>query len=340
DVAMIHCKLGNAEQAEKMFTEIEQRFSPPPGVLELIHSQRAIGCSIPLQANWAVAVTRGYDRNVNQGASNPLFTRGEGADQQEYELRAEFLPKSDQYTSIAADFQQDLNQRGSVGFLQFNGRRHDALRQYDTASLFAGVDQPLRFGNWNLRGTTLLGAVTMGGKLFQKHAIVQMRVTPPLPLPPSLQLNLFAGLAHLDYHASPVFDSDTFESRVQMQYRGERLHAQASLGYAWDNALNGRPGGDRNGFVGTVNLRAPLWRTVIGEFSLARQSWRGETSYSLGIIDQRRVQATHMARAALVLPVARYHSLQLEVRAVHNNENISIFQYNNRQVQLSWQWQQ
>jgi hypothetical protein len=46
-----------------------------------------------------------------------------------------------------------------------------------------------------------------------------------------------------------------------------------------------------------------------------------------------------MLRASLAYPIGKHQALQVEARAVRNRENISIFQYNNRQLQLSWQWQ-
>jgi hypothetical protein len=44
-------------------------------------------------------------------------------------------------------------------------------------------------------------------------------------------------------------------------------------------------------------------------------------------------------RGTLTYRIDKQHSLQLEARAVRNRENIEIFQYNNRQLQLSWVWQ-
>lgn len=51
-----------------------------------------------------------------------------------------------------------------------------------------------------------------------------------------------------------------------------------------------------------------------------------------------RAQRTQVARASLTYRIGKRQSVVLEARAVRNRENISIFQYNNRQLQLSWQW--
>jgi hypothetical protein len=46
-----------------------------------------------------------------------------------------------------------------------------------------------------------------------------------------------------------------------------------------------------------------------------------------------------MLRAGISYQFAKLYSLQFEARAVHDRENIPIFQYNNRILQLSLLWQ-
>ena len=46
-----------------------------------------------------------------------------------------------------------------------------------------------------------------------------------------------------------------------------------------------------------------------------------------------------MLRLGLSYALGRTQSLQLEARQIRNRENIAIFQYNDRQLQLTWQWQ-
>jgi hypothetical protein len=52
-----------------------------------------------------------------------------------------------------------------------------------------------------------------------------------------------------------------------------------------------------------------------------------------------RDQVTHVWRGSLSYPLSPRQSLLLDARIVHNNENIKLFQYTDRQLQLSWQWQ-
>jgi hypothetical protein len=88
-----------------------------------------------------------------------------------------------------------------------------------------------------------------------------------------------------------------------------------------------------------VLARWPLGRGIIGELGYTHQSWRSSSAYSPGLIEQTRAQETQTLRSTFVYPINQRQSIQLEARLVRNRENISIFQYNNRQLQLSWQWQ-
>jgi hypothetical protein len=142
----------------------------------------------------------------------------------------------------------------------------------------------------------------------------------------------------MSYKTLTNFDSNTLELRSVLGYRGSVNQAQLSLGALKDNAVGLRPGGNR--YAWTVDLygHRPLFAGLEGELEWTHQSWYGSSDYSPGLIDIVRRQNTGSTRATLTYPVTENSTLQLEWRQVHNNENISIFQYNSKQVQLSWRW--
>jgi len=339
DLALIQCSLGHAEEAERLFATILERFNPPPGILELIADTRAAGC-----ASWkpfsqaSFSFGRGIDQNVNQGASSSTYISNQAGVPVELPLTDDFLPKHDQYTLVTADYLSDLNANGTTGYVQFQSRRYDRLGHYNSSSLFFGVDTPWRFGSWTLHGSANLGLITLGTQLYQRQTQLQARLGPPLPLPGSMQFSVVAGLTRADYLTLSNFDSNTAELRGQFNYRGEEDSASASLGYQNDHALSSRPGGDRQGWLSTAQWRHQFGETA-GELAYTRQNWRGSSFYSPGFINTVRDQTTQVLRATMTWPLTRTQSVQLEGRAVHNRENISIFQYNDRQLQLSWVWQ-
>ena len=337
DLALIQCGLGHADEAERLFAAIETRFNPPQGILELIAAAREQGCSWHPHSSASLVLGRGIDQNVNQGASDPRFVvDGDG---HHVDLLPEFLPQHDQYTALSAEFLRDVTPNGSIGFVQYQARHNDRLHQFDSASVFAGVETPWRFGRWTARGTGMLGAVTLGGALYERQEQLQLRVGPPLPLPGSTQFTLLGGLTHTDYLTLSNFNSNTYELRGQFTYRNEERYANASVGYLFDHAEAARPGGSRHGWLANLSARQRFDERWTGELGYTRQSWDSASAYSPGLIDEVRSQLTQVLRATLSYPVGKNQTVQVELRQVRNRENISIFQYNNRQLQLSWQWQ-
>lgn len=340
DLALIQCGLGHSDEAERLFAAIETRFNPPPGILELIAEAREGGCMRwNANSSGSVIVGRGYDRNVNQGASNPNFSIERGGSPVELQLMPEFLPLADGYAVLSGDYMRDITPNGTIGFAQFQFRHNDSLSHYDSGALFAGIETPWRFGRWTLRTTAMLGMVSLGGQFYQRHVQLQARIGPPLKLPGSTQFTLLAGLNHTDYLTLTNFNSNTFELRPQFTWQNSERMASASIGYLRDFAEAGRPGGDRHGLLLNLLARQSLPYAMTGELAYTRQHWDSASAYSPGLIEQTRAQATDILRGNLIYPLTKHQSLQLEVRTVRNRENISIFQYNNRQVQLSWQWQ-
>ena len=104
DLAIIQCELGNANEAETLFDTIVKKFSPAPAILEVIAKHREQGCQLnrneQINSHLSVLLDRGFDSNVNQGASNPNFSLGSGATQITLPLLPEYLPKKDQFLLV------------------------------------------------------------------------------------------------------------------------------------------------------------------------------------------------------------------------------------------------
>ncbi|WP_075793179.1 tetratricopeptide repeat protein [Massilia putida] len=340
DLAMAQCALGHGDEAERLFAVIETRFNPSPAMLQLIAETREAGCSTwHAQSTFTVTTGRGTDQNVNQGASASSYTLDTGSGPIEYALSSDFLPHHDQYTMAAADYTRELTRNGTVGFAQFLGRRNDHLHRYDSASLFAGVDAPWRIGRWALRTTGTLGNITLGGHDYQHQVQLQARIDPPLPLPGGVQFALLASAVHTQFLTLANFDSNTYALRGILTHRKEGRYDSVGIGRLDDRSGALRPGGSRIGWYGNVQTRRALSTRLSGELAYTAQSWHGDQPYSPGLINAVRRQLTQSLRVSLSYRLDEHQSLQLEARAVRNRENISIFEYNNHQLQLSWQWQ-
>ena len=339
DLALTQCGLGNGDEAERLFATLETRFPLSRDFLTLIAETRELGCK-PWQPDTSTTVTlgRGHDRNVNQGASVTSLAIDKG-EPIELALLPDFLPHADQYSVIGVDHLRELTPNGSIGTLQYQLRRNDRLRQYDSTALFAGVEAPWRLGAWTVRTGATVGAVTLGGKLYQRQLQLQVRTTPPLRLPAGLQYNLIGNASYADYLTLTNFNSSTAELRNLLSWRGGSWAASASYSWMSDHARDQRPGGNRHGNFTSLLLRRTLSDRVSTELGYTRQAWSSALPYTPGLIDAVRAQRTETLRAGISYQITKYQTLQFEARGVHNRENIPIFQYNNRILQLSWLWQ-
>lgn len=339
DIAMLHCSMGNTAEAEVLFTEIEKRFSPPAAIQEVMGQQRATGCKPPKPASFTrLRLGRGADTNANQGASNPNFSIGSGNNLVSLVLSPEFTPRRDSFTALAAEHAQVLSREETLGFVHVQARQYDSLSQYNLGSLVVGVEQPWQLGTWGLRGTGTLGLITLGGKTYQYQSHLQLLLTPPLALPSGWTVGLLNGWTHVAYPTLTGFDSQLWESRGQLTFKTTKGMAQASAGYVLDKGADLRPGKDRSGVAASVTGQLLLGSRVLGELGWSYQRWDGSRAYSPGLIDVQRQQSSQLLRAALTYPLAPQHALHLEYRDVRNKENISLFAYQGKMLQLSWEW--
>ena len=336
DLAMIQCALGHEADAESLFQRIERDFAPPQGIRDVIAQQREQGCyTWKAQVLWDLSVARGFDSNVNQGASIPTYTDNNGVP---LELLPEYKPHSDHYSILTGDYLRELTPEGDLVYGQLHLRQYDHLSFYNSASIFLGAEHPWQLGRWQMRSSALLGGLTLGGVLYQEQSQLQLRAAPPFKLPKGYDFSFLGSVSHTTYKTLINFDSNTYELRNVLGYRDERRQAQVSLGYQRDIGTGDRPGGDRNGWSGRLYGHGALPGDLQGELELTGQHWSGQSTYSPGVIDAIRHQNTVVLRTALIYPLRRDQSLQLEWREVRNRENISIFQYDAHQIQFSWRW--
>jgi hypothetical protein len=341
DLAISQCELGEAATAERLFREIETRFAPPPGIRDVIAALRASGCKGQAKRNgasWAATLGRGHDDNVNQGSSIPTFTIGSGANLISYELTPEFRPQADGFSQLGLSWAKPVGRGDTLGFLQLNARRNDHYHVQDATSALAALEHGWAPGAWRVRSTVALGAVVLDKALYQRQQQLQVRVTPPLPLPKGVDVALTGSASHVNYPTRPTYGGTTYEIGGMLGQRTGSYLAQATMSALSDRGVAARPGGNRRGWFGSLQGLRRLRPDWTGEASLTHVSWRSSTMYSPGLIEQVRHQNTTTARLALQWSFRPSWSLVSEWRATRNQENITLFQYNSQSVQLSLRW--
>lgn len=337
DLAILHCALGNRMEAEALFETIELRFAPGPALRELIARQLAGGCQRAREpVALRVRVSRGYDDNANQGASNPNLPIGGGPGGVTLVLAPEYAPRGDGFSSVQVDAALPLSGSGLAGFGQLAMRRHDEVQAFDIHALALGLEQPWTLGDWQVRASLAGSLLALDGSLYQQSALLQGQVTPPLPLPEPWTFSLVGAQSFLMYADQPVFDARQSELRGVLGHEGARSRLNLAVAALRDHGRQDRPGGDRDGWSVSV-WGQRLWGTATAEFLWSRQRWEGSRRFAPGLIEQIRQQDVEQWRLALIQPVVGRHSVMAEVRQVDNRENIGIFSFRSRQVSLGWQ---
>ncbi|AVR98397.1 tetratricopeptide repeat protein [Pseudoduganella armeniaca] len=340
DLALSECELGNSDEALRLFGAIEERFDPPPGIREVIAARRAEGCQRARvrPASWLLSVSRGRSDNVNQGASSPTGVIGSGGNQTDFELDPAFLPKADNYVTATASFLKPLNNKGTLAIVQAYAIRHDSVGEQDVSSLLGAIEHGMTLGTWRVRGTAAIGATTLGGQLYQRQQQAQVRVMPPIPLPKYLDLSIAANVNHVNYPTRDSYDGNTWELSSTLTYRNQSNQVLLTASRLYDDGAAARPGGDRKGWFGNLQWYTSLGGGWFAEAGLSHQIWLGSKVYSPELIDVVRRQQTTTGRAAIQYYFRPNSSLYLEGRATRNHENIGLFQYNVRSVQLGLRW--
>jgi hypothetical protein len=340
DLAMLYCAAGKAGAAENLFAQIERRFTPPPPILEVIAWQRKLGC-----AGWqskndvTLRLGRGFESNVNQGAHQPGLSIGSGENQIDLVLSPGYLARSDQFTKLSAEWVREFSSSGASGMLQLQTQTYDHLGRYSNSALLAGGELPWRWGDWGFRGLGSAGVTTLDGRQYLRQSQLQLEVLPPLPLPANWQFGVAASWSAFAYPNLSSFDAQWWETRATLRHRRDDLWWQASVSALQDRQVRERPGGNRIGAFADLQGRIGLADRVVGEAGWKLQRWHGERNYFPGLIELPRLQQTRVLRAAAVFQLSLQQALVLEFKETKNYENITVFDYRNRAVQLYWQWQ-
>ncbi|MCH8621927.1 tetratricopeptide repeat protein [Undibacterium sp. TS12] len=340
ELAMLQCELGNKAEADKLFQRMKQSLPLSPDELRKLELLQPKECNVRApEKHVSVSMEFGYDTNVNQGASNPFFTLGSGTEQQQLQLLPEYQPKSDRYASLSANISRELARDGTTGFAQLRVRAYDALTSFNTMAAAAGLEHTWYADEYSVKGTGLISMLTLGGHLYQKQEIFQLRLGVPSPKGSPWHFGAITGLTVVQYPTLSNFDAHTVELRGLASYESEKFLLQGSLAYMADRAHSDRQGGNREGYYGNLNFKRQLYDRTELDLGWSHQIWQSAQIYSPTLINVARRQNIQTIRAALNWYINDRQTLQLEIRKIRNRENISILEYNGKTLQLSWQWQ-
>lgn len=339
DLAIVQCELGNKAEADRLFDTLSIQFNPPSAILEVIAQQRNRKCADnSISKQLLINIERGFDSNVNQGASNPIFLLGSGTTQLELNLLPEFLPKSDQFTSAYLSSNADISSFGISTFAHIGLRQYDQFKAFNTAHISLGVEKAWQFEKQSVFAAFHVARLILDQSLYQKQSGVQFTIAPSNTHSKKIQWSISTGATHFQYPTLLNYDSTIYEFKNRLIFEKDNYQIQSFFGYLFDTPSNSRTGGARSGSFLGLTFRNKISPKLETEISWNRQLWKSQSAYSPGLIDQVRNQITDQKKVSFIFHAGTQSNLRLELRSLKNKENISILQYNNKSILLSWNW--
>ncbi len=341
ELAIIHCEIGDKEIAQRLFNDIRLRFNPSIGIQDVMRHYESTGCERwKPQSLLRLSLDRGFDNNVNQGTHHSQieipFDTGNPLDKGKiiWNLSSDYRPQADHFSQFTLEYGRDLNTHGGMAFAQLRSRRNDTLRKSDFDQFLAGIEQPWRIKNQQLKLTVAASLLSLEEKLFQKQFSINNKWYLPVFLNKPYQLSLNTSVSRIQYLTSGNYDSTIYELRGVFDYQTELQALSASISTLKDDTNN-----SRRGYAAAVSYRRNLMQKVQAEINWGWQDWLGTHPYTPGFIDQIRHQRTNTLRAALSYPLQKNLSLKFDLRRTLNKENVNIFEFHGTSSQLGIQWQ-
>jgi hypothetical protein len=337
DLAVGLCQKGRGADAMAVLSHVQSAYSPPEGILEVINLLRASSCEGPHRdVRVTVAAQRGYDNNVNQGASNPLFAVGTDVGELLLVLSPDFLPKGDHYRQADAGLAFRPRQGVQVN-LQVREKRYDRLFDLNTRIAAASAEKDwICFTGGCAIGATL-GRIDLGGKPYQYVGNVQAAWT-SAPGRWGGAVAFEAGLTRQKFPSEPTLDAWIGLGKVTWKLPAPAGQIQLSSSAGLDVPTSDRPGGRRTlAALGAAGFHDVPYGLQV-DWSLQSQLTHDASVYSPPLINSVRRPLLRVATVGLTKSLTASQKLRLEYRYTDNRDTVSLFSYRSNALALSWQW--
>lgn len=279
DLALVHCELGNALQAETLFQALETEFDLPSGISQVITLQRERGCAGLTDSAraepgrlWAEAFA-GYSSNANLATRQERVVFGPQAPIPSLDLAPQSRQRSDRFLGINAglsgSFALDaVGLSAPAGYLQL-GLSHKAYQRspwLDTSGLSLVAWQPFGDGGKGVSAGMASSGLGLGfsqwwvdGRAQESALRVRAEYWGPADgLHSGLRAGVAAAVLEQRFADNAAFDSRRAELglRLRQSLAGQSFASFALDRFA-DRAEGLRPGGHRQGWAGQLAIYLP-----------------------------------------------------------------------------------
>ncbi|WP_374485355.1 tetratricopeptide repeat protein [Zoogloea sp.] len=340
DLAILVCQSGAQNRAEELFRHIEERFSPPPAIREVITRYRNTGCPKPHpnKLRGQLSVSLGRDTNATLGVPYGQVLLGPTGNTFEVQVAANQRSKDSIVAGLEGELSIPVGPYGTTLFGYLSGRRFPSAASFDTSTWAAAVTQPVpwRTGQASLLSAGLVHS-RMDGKSFQNSAYLNW-IEPLSMRGDDMEWALDLSGVQNRYEVNRAFDSRVLEIRLQHSGKLGAGRYVLGAGRVQDNAEANRPGGDREGWSMQLNLAYPMAHGSRLEVFMREQRLKGSEEYAPGIISTHRASVTRQSRITYAHPVSSQEEWRVQARRLENHDNIPLFEYTSNALEGVWSY--
>ena len=340
DLAILMCQSGANGRAEDLFRHIEERFSPPPAIREVIARYRASGCLPPAARSFRgqLSLSLGRDTNATLGVPFGEVLLGPAGNTFEVQVASNQRSKDSIVAGLEGEVSAPVGHYGTELFGYLSGRRFPSAQAFDTSTWAGAATQPVR---WRDSPPAMLSAglvhSRMDGKSFQNSAYVSW-IEPLRAQGDDVEWALDLSAVRNRFEVNRAFDSHVVEARLQHAGKLGEGRYTLGVGRIVDTAEADRPGGNRSGWSAQLNLNYPVAQRGRLEFYLREQHLGGSEEYAPGIIPVRRVSTMRQTKITFAYPITAQEEWRLQARRLENHDNIPLFEYTSNALEGVWSY--
>lgn len=353
DLAILYCKLGNKFQSELLLKELETKHILNQNITNIIKQIRDNTCensnynNSNIQNIFWLKLAMGYDTNINQGTSNPLFEANNGSQSVAFILADNYIKHGGVNFNVNVGFMHKISDRNDKIFVKLNTTNHNHYTYFNTATgQFLYQLPEIYFGEQKQNKITTniaYNVINLDAKPYLHQQKFFVSLTPFYNntynnnysnFQPTFSFNFTRN----NYKNIAAYNSKVYEIKTDLKYYQENFLTTLTAGILFDNEENIRPGGNKKGFFIAANHKYSPNNKWLFELFTHYQKWNSSRIYLANFIPYKRNQKIYAYGLNADYKINKNNSIGIEFMNLTNQENISLFEYKNKSIQLYWQY--
>lgn len=351
DLAILQCKIGNKFQSEILLKELETKYILRQNIKSIIQQIRNSSCNENDANNnnkniknafW-LKLAVGYDTNINQGTTNPLFEASDGSQTIVFILADNFVKHGGVNFNVNVGFMHKISDRNDKIFVKLNTKNHNHYTYFNTATGQILYQMPEFYlgANDNIKITSnfAYNVINLDAKSYLSQQKFSLGLTPFYDNKNNnFQTTFGFNLTRNAYRNLKAYNAKVYELKTDLKYSQNNYLTTLTAGILFDKAENNRPGGNKKGFFIAANHKYSPHNKWLFEVFAHYQKWNSSRIYLANFIPRKRNQKLFAYGFTADYSVNKNNSFGIEFMNFNNQENISLFEYKNRSLQLYWQY--